>query len=135
MRQRKTGALIAVPVTAELRRALDLAPRTATTIVAAETTRRPYTERHFQATFRRIADVAGLPRDLEYRDLRRTAVVRLAEAGCSVPEIAAISGHELKRTLQILETYLPRNATMAQHAIARLEDYRARTHGGRKLEG
>ena len=31
--------------------------------------------------------------DLWFMDLRRTAVVRLAEAGCSVPEIAAINGH------------------------------------------
>jgi hypothetical protein len=54
-------------------------------------------------------------------------VVRLAEAGCSVPEIAAITGHELTRTTQILETYLPRNAAMARNAIARLEEHRART--------
>lgn len=134
LRQRKTGTLIAVPVVAELRHALDTAPRTAATIVVSESSGKPYTEYHFTHTFREIADAAGLPRDLQFRDLRRTTVVRLAEAG-SIPEIAAISGHEIDRIRQILETYLPRTATMARNAIARLEDYRARTHGQRKLEG
>jgi integrase len=42
---------------------------------------------------------AGLD-GLRFQDLRRTAVVRLAEAGCTDPEIAAITGHSLKRTKQ-----------------------------------
>jgi Phage integrase family len=134
LRQRKTGKLIDVPVIDELREALDQAPRTATTIVASETTGRPYSEHNFGTLFREIATAAGLPPELQYRDLRRTAVVRLAEAGCSVPEIAAITGHSLRTANYILEVYCPRNTTMAQHAIARLEDYRERTQGQRKLE-
>jgi integrase len=131
LRQRKTGKLIDVPVIADLRQALDQAPRTAATIVVSETTGRPYAEHNFGHLFREIADAAGLPSDLQYRDLRRTAVVRLAEAGCSIPEIAAITGHSLRTATQIQETYLPRNTVMAKHAIARLEEHRART----KLEG
>ena len=131
LRQRKTGKLIDVPVIADLRQALDQAPRTAATIVVSETTGKPYAEHNFVHLFREIATAAGLPTDLQYRDLRRTAVVRLAEAGCSVPEIAAITGHSLRTATQILETYLPRNTTMARNAIARLEEHRART----KLEG
>ncbi len=46
---------------------------------------------------------AGLD-GLRFQDLRRTAVVRLTEAGCTDPEIAAITGHSLERTRQ---TYLP----------------------------
>ena len=60
-------------------------------------------------------------------DLRRTAAVWLAEAGCSVPEIAAITGHEIDRTARILETYCPRTSTMAVNAIAKLEQYKRRT--------
>jgi integrase len=131
LRQRKTGKLIAAPAIDSLRRALDAAPRTAVTIVVSERTGRSYTEDNFTHLFREIADAAGLPPDLQFRDLRRTAVVRLAEAGCSVPEIAAITGHSLRTAAQILEVYLPRNATMARNAITRLEEYRART----KLEG
>jgi integrase len=131
LRQRKTGKLIAVPATAELRQALDAAPRTAATMVVSETTGRPYTEDNFVHLFREIATKAGLPDELQFRDLRRTAVVFLAEAGCSVPEIAAITGHSLRTSAQILETYLPRNSAMARNAITRLEEHRART----KLEG
>jgi integrase len=127
LRQRKTGKLISVPAVERLKRALDSAPRKAATIVVSETTGRPYTEDNFTHLFREIADAAGLPSDLQFRDLRRSAVVRLAEAGCSVPEIAAITGHSLRTATQILETYLPRNTTMARNAIARLEEYRART--------
>jgi len=134
LRQRKTGKLIDVPVTDRLRLALDQAHRTATTMVVSETTGRPYIEQNFAVLFRGIATAAGLPPELQFRDLRRTAVVRLAEAGCSVPEIAAITGHSLRTANYILEVYCPRNTTMAQHAIARLEDYRTRTTEQRKLE-
>jgi integrase len=127
LRQRKTGKLISVPTIADLRQALDAAPRSAATIVVSETTGRPYTEDNFTHLFREIANAAELPRDLQFRDLRRTAVVSLAEAGCSVPEIAAITGHSLRTATQILETYLPRNSTMAKNAITRLEEHRART--------
>jgi integrase len=127
LRQRKTGKLIAVPAIAELRQALDAAPRTAATMVVSETTGRPYTEDNFTHLFRDIATAANLPAELQFRDLRRSAVVFLAEAGCSVPEIAAITGHSLRTANQILETYLPRNSAMAKNAITRLEEHRART--------
>ena len=53
-------------------------------------------------------------------DLRRTAVVHLARAGCSVPEIAAITGHSVSLTVSILEVYLPRDSEMAAAAISKL---------------
>jgi integrase len=58
---------------------------------------------------------------LQFRDLRRTAMVRLAEAGVTVPEIAAISGHTIETTTRILEVYLSRNFAMAKAAIRKLE--------------
>lgn len=63
--------------------------------------------------------------DLEYRDLRRTAVVRLAEAGCTLAEITAITGHKIERAKKILEVYMPRTTPMADAAIARLEAHQA----------
>ncbi len=87
----------------------------------------------FRHEFRRIANIAGLS-ELQFLDLRRTAVVRLAEAGCTVPEIAAITGHQLDRTARILETYLPRNGTMAEAAIRKLEQHRKRTQLDEKLD-
>ena len=58
--------------------------------------------------------------------LRRTAVVWLAEGGCTEGEIAAISGHDIETVRTILETYLPRTGKMAASAIAKLEDARRR---------
>ncbi|MCP4392938.1 MAG: hypothetical protein GY804_01515 [Alphaproteobacteria bacterium] len=53
-------------------------------------------------------------------DLRRTAVVRLAEAGATEAQIAAVTGHKIETTRQILETYLPRTSDMAEAAITKL---------------
>ena len=134
LRQSKTGVLLDVPCTAQLLDLLAATPRSGTVMVISETTGRPYRRSWFTDLFRTVARAAGIPDSLQYRDLRRTSVVRLAEAGCTVPEIAAISGHSIARTTKILEVYCPRNSTMARHAITRLEDYR-RTQPERKLEG
>jgi hypothetical protein len=48
------------------------------------------------------------------RDLRRTAMVRIAEAEATVPQIASVSGHSIEATQRILETYLPRNRDLAE---------------------
>ncbi|TVR81582.1 MAG: hypothetical protein EA405_08140, partial [Rhodospirillales bacterium] len=126
VRQGKTGALVRIPVMRELATVLHATPRASSSIVVAETTGRPYLSDHFQHEFRRIANAAGLP-SLQFLDLRRSAVVRLAEAGCTTAEIAAITGHRLERTTQILETYLPRTSPMAEAAIRKLELHKDRT--------
>jgi hypothetical protein len=136
VRQAKTKRLVNVPATAELRELLAATPRTSPTIVISETTGKPYKEDHFRHEFARVRELAGLPSALRFMDLRRTAVVRLAEAGCSVPEIAAVTGHTIDRTARILEVYLPRTAPMARAAVARLDEARAeRTKAAPKLEG
>jgi integrase len=43
---------------------------------------------------KRIMREAGVE-GVRFADLRRTAIVRLAEAGCTGPEISAIRGHQL----------------------------------------
>jgi integrase len=123
LRQRKTHKLIAVPVAADLKAVLDGAPRSSPTIVVSEATQRPYKEDHFRHEFARIRKAAALG-DLRFMDLRRTAVVWLARAECTVPEIAAVTGHEIDRTAKILETYLPRDSKVAANAVAKLEEWR-----------
>ncbi len=39
--------------------------------------------------------------ELHFHDLRGTAVTMLAEAGCTTPQIAAITGHSLKTVTTI----------------------------------
>jgi hypothetical protein len=50
---------------------------------------------------------------LQRRDLRRTAVVFMALAGLTTPQIAAITGHNIDYTQRIIDTYLPRRTEVA----------------------
>jgi hypothetical protein len=133
VRQSKTRWHGVVPLLAELKVAIDATPKTATTIVVAESTGRPYRADHFRHEFARVRDAAGIPQKLQFRDLRRTAAVALATAGCTLPEIAAIGGWSIDRTARILETYVPRNETMARAAVAKLEEHRRRNADSTKV--
>lgn len=55
-------------------------------------------------------------RPLLLKWLRHSCVVQLARAGCTVPEIAAITGHTLTSVESILQKYLPRDSTVARNA-------------------
>ena len=57
-------------------------------------------------------------------DLRRTCVVKLAEAGCSTAEIGAITGHSDQSVHRMMRTYLPKTFAMARNAITKLEKNR-----------
>lgn len=70
----------------------------------------------FRKAFKATMKSAGL-NGLQARDLRRTAVVRLAEAGCTVPQIASITGHSIETTQKIIDTYYTRTLPMARSAI------------------
>jgi integrase len=118
LRQQKTDALIEVPCHPLLRSHLEAIQPTATTIVAFRN--RPVKYLRFNERFRRISGRAGI--DAQARDLRRTAMLRMAEAGATTPEIASVSGHSINSTQRILDTYLPRGRVLAQAAIAKLAD-------------
>jgi len=130
LRQKKTGKLLDVPVIDELVAELQQTQRSSPVMVISETTGKPYRRHNFSHLFREIARGAGLRDELQFLDLRRTAAVRLAEAGCDLKEIAHITGHSYDR-VKIFEVYLPRQRAVAQDAIVRLSEHRKRT----KLEG
>lgn len=127
LRQNKTKRWVEIPAHPVLKARLDATPKTATTIITCETTGNPYLTRHFQNTFAKIrketAKTCPNLHDVWFMDLRRTAVVRLAEAGATEAQIAAVTGHQIETTRKILETYLPRTGTMAAAAIMKLTDY------------
>jgi integrase len=91
VRQNKTGATLAIPVSADLGEALAAATSEHLTFL---TTARgePFTAAGFGNWFRETCDEAGLHGFTAY-GLRKAACRRLAEAGCSEKQIAAISGH------------------------------------------
>jgi hypothetical protein len=55
-------------------------------------------------------------RRLVPRVLRHSAIVDMGRHGCTVPEIASISGHSLSSVYKILQTYMPRDSQMAANA-------------------
>ncbi len=73
-------------------------------------------ENYLWHEWRAVTLAAGLD-GLQFRDLRRTAMVRMAEADANALQISAVSGHSIDQTTRILETYIPRSAAMAASAI------------------
>ena len=125
VQQGKTSAIVRIPALPELRAALDAAPKTSTYFVVSEETRRPYKQDNFKHLCTKLIRGAGFT-GKTFQDLRRSAVVRLAMAGCTIPEIASITGHSLARVEQILQTYLPRTTGLARQAIERVLEQRRR---------
>jgi integrase len=147
--QSKTGTTVTIPATAQLKQALDDEIRTSMEarlsatrrrrlgnvvsldaardreFVIDENSGRRYAKGTFSRVFRGIARAAGVPDTLQYRDLRRTATVQLAEAGCSDAQIASFGGWSATSVAAMMKIYRPVNVTMADHALIKLEQYRA----------
>jgi integrase len=125
VRQQKTGAALSIPVHPALQAILDAQPVAHLTYL---TTRagRPYTPCDFSEWFRAQCDVAGLPKRCVAHGLRKAATRRLAEAGCSAPEIAAITGH---KTLGEISRYTRGvdQERMARNAMARMANKTVKT--------
>lgn len=64
---------------------------------------KPFAPTGFTDWFRERCKEASLPLGLSAHGLRKAACRRLAEAGCSASQIAAVSGH---RTLKEVERYV-----------------------------
>lgn len=108
-------------------------------VVVDERQREPFTASWYRHTFQRVRDFAaagkgtheltGEPveippmpslKNFHDQDLRDTAVTWLALAGCSVPQIASITGHSLKTIEEVLKHYLGMHPELARSAITRL---------------
>jgi integrase len=80
----------------------------------------PWTESGFRASWRKACAAAGII-GVTFHDLRGTAVTRLAVAGCSEAEIAAITGHSRDVRSILDANYLHRDPALAESAIRKLE--------------
>lgn len=123
VKQSKTGALVSIPVhrLPELKIMMDALKPDSVLILHEERTGKPYTKDMLCRRVREVFKAAGVGVDIQFRDLRRTAVVRLAEAGCDIPEICSFTGHKLSEANEILEVYLPRTKKMAENAAEKLQ--------------
>jgi len=140
IRQGKTNRWVGVPVAGDMRRRVEAVIATnaerakrpgavaVANLITNDRTGLPYLERHFIRDFAAVrahaismAEQAGQTElaktlaTLQFRDLRRTCVVRLGELGLEDPLIAAITGHKLETIKKILEIYMPRTTKMAAH--------------------
>jgi integrase len=126
LRQSKCGARVKIPVGGPLRAMLDAAPRKAT-LVLTTTHDTAWTEGGFRASWGMACRKAGID-GLTFHDLRGSAVTRLMEAGATVGEIAAITGHSLADVESILDAhYFGRTTGLAESGIAKLERAAAKT--------
>ncbi len=87
-----------------------------THVVVCEMTGRPWQLDTFRHEFRRIANLAGIPADLQFRDLRATAATELADAGADVIDM---STHTQHRTVQMARRYARRTPEQFQRAAAK----------------
>lgn len=127
LRQVKTDEALVIPCHSALRAELERwkADRSSTLIL---TTPRglPWSGTHLSTSFAQAVRAAGLPAKLNVHGLRKLAAANLAEAGCSVLEIAAITGH---RSLSMISLYTrsAEQRKLAGAAVARLETAREST--------
>jgi integrase len=114
--QQKTGTALAIPVSAALATAINATATDAIVFLVNEHGR-AFTAKGFGKWFTAQCERIGL-KGLSPHGLRKAACRRLAEAGCSANEIAAISGH---KSLNEVARYTRAadQARMARNAIAR----------------
>lgn len=101
--QEKTETPLEIPASPALRAELDAWKQGAvTTTVLASSHGTPWVVEALSRNLSKALVRIGLPKGLNLHGLRKLAAVRLAEAGCSIHEIAAITGH---RTLAMVQLY------------------------------
>jgi integrase len=124
LKQGKGKKRVVIPVGAPLKTALDSRrPEKAEGAILRNTFGEPWTSDGFRTSWDKTLKRAGLgDEDLHFHDLRGTAVTRLALSGCTVPEIAAITGHSPRDVEAILEAhYLGGRVELAEQAMMKLD--------------
>lgn len=117
--QAKTGEYVSIPVSEALRDMLRLVRKPDSLyLFVDEASGKPFAEQRLGHLFIALRKRTG-GRKLTIRALRHSCVVQLARAGCTVPEIASITGHKIGTVEQILSTYLPRDNQVAWNAQAK----------------
>jgi integrase len=113
-RQQKTGVRLNIPMHAKLIEIIAATPTEHLTFLVNRNGT-PYTPSSFSNRFREWCRAAGLA-NCSAHGLRKGQCRRLAEAGCTAPQIMAISGH---KTLAQVQRYIEaaEQTTLAQAAI------------------
>ena len=112
-----TGVTLAIPILPELESIIEATPTGHLTLLVTKTGK-SYSPNDFSEQFRKWCDDAELPQHCVFHGLRKAALTRLADAGCTVHQIAAVSGHA---TLKMVEHYTRAadQARLAREAMAK----------------
>jgi integrase len=129
--QQKTGAPLSIPITTNLWAIINASPIAEQLLFLVADNGRPFNPSHFSKWFRDQCTAVGL-KGLGAHGLRKAACRRMAEAGCSANEIAAISGH-VTLTEVARYTKAADQARMAKNAIERTERERELANFGAEL--
>lgn len=122
--QQKTGAKLEIPITDELAEIIAATPSNNLIFLTTDRGNKPFSKKGFSDWFRKQCDAAGLPHCTAH-GLRKACARRLAEAGCSPHEIAAITGHGSLREVERY-TKAVNQKRLAEKAMAR--------RGGKRTE-
>src|SRR5262249_392045 len=118
VKQQKTGTLLPpIPITAELAAAINAAAPSEHVVFLLNERGKAFTARGFSKWFVKQCQ-RGRLRGRAAHGLRKAACRRLAEAGASANEIAAISGHASLREVERY-TKAADQARLARNAMAR----------------
>jgi len=118
--QQKTGVKLTIPVLDETVASINAVGPSEHLVFLVNDNGGAFTEQSFSKWFVRQCKRAGVM-GLSPHGLRKAACVRLAHAGCTTPEIGAISGH---KSLKEIERYIreAQQVLLARSAIARLRE-------------
>lgn len=130
IRQSKTGTEVDIPIAATLKASLDLVPAGQLVFLMTQQGK-PFTAAGFTNWFRDAVAAAGLPLGLSAHGLRKAACRRLAEAGCSAPQLMAISGH---KTLAEAQKYIEtaNRKALAEEGMEKVHAFMAKEKSGTK---
>ena len=129
IRQSKRGTEVLVPSTERLQAALAAAIEGAerqdveSLLVCPTKTGKRWQRRNFTKAVRRIARAAGLPDNLQIRDLRRTGATEAALAGATPLELMAVGGWANQVSIR---PYLVQTLEQAASVQAKRDAYRKR---------
>jgi site-specific recombinase XerD len=124
VRQMKTGRELAIQVHSSLQSIIDATPSGQMTLLVTEFGK-PFTAAGFGNWFREQCDMANL-HHCSSHGLRKAAARRLAEAGCTEHEIAAITGHASLGEI-VRYTKAADQRRLAEAAIEKVERAKRRT--------
>ncbi|WP_028880343.1 tyrosine-type recombinase/integrase [Terasakiella pusilla] len=99
--QEKTGTKLWIPLHPVLEKIIPKISRDNVNILTSSTNRR-WSPSNLRNTFRDMCRKAGVPSHKVFHGLRKSATVKLIEAGCTYDQVKAITGH---KTTSMVEHY------------------------------